>query len=243
MSDKSSGRIVGSMLLLAFVFYGGGSLLAGSVTGEPVVLADVVGSGSRLSAGVLLMLLNSGVVIVIGVAAHPVLRRHHPLTASTYLLTRGFEAAMLAVSSVLLLSLVPLADELDTTGDPRLATVARVAQHTSMNAYWVSMVGLSLGSLLFCRVLFRARLVPRPLAVWGFAGYALLAAGASLELLGHHIGVLLAAPGGIFEAVLGLLLIVKGFPETPQQDPKVAPAPMPVARETAPTPQIASRSV
>ena len=89
MSPKTSGRIVGSMLLLAFVLYGGGSLLAGSVTGDPVVLADVGGGGSRLSAGVLLMLLNSGVVITIGVAAHPVLRRHHPLTADAYLLAEN----------------------------------------------------------------------------------------------------------------------------------------------------------
>jgi len=189
------------------------------------------------------MLLNSGVVITIGVAAHPVLRRHHPLTADAYLLTRGFEAALLAVSSVLLLSLLALADELEATGDDSLETVARIAQDTSLHAYWVAMVGMSLGSLLFCRALFRARLVPRPLAAWGFAGYALLAAGALLEILGHDIGVLLAAPGGIFEAVLGLLLIVKGFPEAQRQDPPSAPADLPHVQQPAPTSHVASRSI
>ncbi len=77
------------------------------------VLADVVGSEGRLTAGVLLMLLHAGVVIALGVVAYPVLKRHHPVTASAYLLTRGFEAALLAGGSVLILSLLPLAHELE----------------------------------------------------------------------------------------------------------------------------------
>lgn len=148
MSAKISGRIVGSMLLIAFV-YGGGSILAASVTGTPAVLADVVGSENRLTTGVLLMLVNSAVVITIGVAAYPVLKRHHSATATAYLMTRGFEAALLAVSSILLLTLVPLAGEFNVTGDQSLAVMARLTQETSLHVYWVAMIGLSLGSLLF----------------------------------------------------------------------------------------------
>jgi hypothetical protein len=218
MSHNAYGRIVGSMFLLAFVVYGGGNLLAISVTGEPVVLADVIGSEGRLTAGVLLMLLNSAVVIAIGVAAYPVLQRQHPLTASAYLLTRGFEAALLAVSAVLLLSFVPLAQEFDTSGDPSAAAAARVVHETSLDTYSVAMIGLSLGSLLFCRALFRARLVPRALAVVGFIGYVSLAAGGALELFGHHYGGLLIVPGAVFEATVGLLLVMRGFPEVGGHD-------------------------
>lgn len=230
MPAKVSGRIVGFMLLIAFCVYGGGSILATSATGTPVVLADVVGSQNRLTAGVLLMLLNSAVVITIGVAAYPVLKRHHPATATAYLLTRGFESALLAVGSVLLLTMVPLADEFDATGDQGLAVMARVTQETSLHAYWVAMIGLSLGSLLFCRALFRARLVPRALAAWGSAGYALLATGGVLELFGHEVGVLLGAPGGLFEATVGVLLVVKGFPEAQHQDLAAASVLVPKAR-------------
>ena len=230
MSARTSGRIVGSMLLTAFVVYGGGSILAASVTGTPVVLGDVIGSQDRLTAGVLLMLLNSAIVITIGVAAYPVLKRHHRATATAYLLTRGFEAAMLAVGSVLLLTLVPLADEAGATGEQGLAAVARVTQETSLIAYWVAMIGLSLGSLLFCRALFRGRLVPRAVAVWGAVGYALLAAGGIFELFGHEVGVLLGAPGGLFEATLGVLLVVKGFPETQHRDLLPVSAPVPSTR-------------
>jgi hypothetical protein len=222
MSAKTSGRIVGGLLLLAFLAYGGGSALANSVTGTPVVLAGVVGSENRLIAGVLLMLLNSAVVVGIGVAAYPVLKRHHPGTASAYLLTRGFEASLLAVGAVLLLTLVPLADALAATGDTVFEPLARVTQEASLNAYWVAMIGLSLGSLLFCRALFLTRLLPRPIVVWGFGGYALLALGGVLELLGQGVGVPLAVPGGLFEATAGVLLVAKGFPEVQSRD--VAPS-------------------
>lgn len=151
-----------------------------------------------------------------------------------YLLTRGFEAALLAVGAVLVLTLVPLADEFTASGDQSLAPLARVTQEASLHAYWVAMIGLSHGSLLFCRSLFRARLVPRPIAACGLGGYALLATGGVLELLGHGVGLLLSAPGGLFEATLGVLLLVKGFPETQSQDAAAASVPVQPARLRSP---------
>ena len=229
MSARTSGRIIGALLLLAFLVYGGGSLLAASVTGSTVVLSDVLGSEDRLTAGALLMLLNAGIVLGIGATAYPVLTSRHPVTATAYVLTRGFEAALLAVGAVLLLTLVPLAAEQSGSGDQQLSALARVLQQASLDAYWVAMVGLSLGSLAFCAALFRARLVPRPIAAWGFAGYVLLAVGGVLELFGHSVGLLLGAPGGVFEATLGVLLLVKGFPEVQHQDTAAPGAPVPAA--------------
>jgi hypothetical protein len=230
MSSKTYGRIVGSMFLLAF-----GRVRRRQPAGHlRYRRAGRAGRRhrveGRLTAGVLLMLLNSAVVIAIGVAAYPVLKRHHPLTASAYLLTRGFEAALLAVSTVLLLSFVPLAKEFDTSGDPSVATAALVVHETSLNSYSVAMIGLSLGSLLFCRALFRARLVPRTLAALGFVGYVSLATSGALELFGHSYGFLLLAPGAVFEATVGLLLVIKGFPEVQSQDLPAAAAPAPATR-------------
>jgi hypothetical protein len=73
------------------------------------------------------------------------------------------------------------------------------------------MIALGTGSVFFCLLLYRARLIPRWSAAWGMAGYAFLAIGAVLELFGLPVGVLLSLPGGLFELFLGLLLIVKGF--------------------------------
>lgn len=214
LSMKTSGRIVGALILLAFVFYGGGSGLLDAGAGTPVVLVDAAENQTMMSAGGLLILINSLGVAMIGVVAFPILRRTHPISAFTYLVTRVFEAVMLAVSAVLMLLVVPISREFVASGsasDSVLPSLARAAQEGSLYAYWFAMTGLALGSLLFCRALFQARLVPRFLAVWGIVGYVILATGGMLEVLGYGIGLALSIPGGLFEVAVGSYLVVKGF--------------------------------
>jgi hypothetical protein len=80
-------------------------------------------------------------------------------------------------------------------------------------AYQVAMLILGVGSVPFCLALLRDQFVPRWLAIWGMVGYAVLAAGALLELVGLAVGLVLAIPGGLFEVALGVILMVRGFPE------------------------------
>jgi len=75
---------------------------------------------------------------------------------------------MLAVGVVRLLLLIPLAHEHTNAGpsDTTLLTpLARVAQAGNHYSYEIAMITLGLGSLMFCRVLYQARLVPRVIAV------------------------------------------------------------------------------
>jgi hypothetical protein len=53
--------------------------------------------------------------------------------------------------------------------------------------------------------------VPRFLAAWGLLGYAVLMTGSIAEIFGLHIGLVFSIPGGLFELVLGVWLIAKGF--------------------------------
>ncbi|MGH3448451.1 MAG: DUF4386 family protein [Nocardioidaceae bacterium] len=101
----------------------------------------------------------------------------------------------------------------------------------------IAMIGLGLGSILFCQVLLRAGLVPKPLAMLGLVGYVVLAAGEALGVLGYGFGQVHYAPGGVFEVALGVLLIVKGFPAGQSRDsegsaPNVA---SPLARPGTPS--------
>jgi hypothetical protein len=188
MSTKAIGRSVGALFLLAFVAYGVGNALVGSGTTE---------------VGALLMLVNSAVVVGIGVLAFPVLRPHGELTAHAYLAGRAVEAALLAVGVVFLLLPEPVP----------------AGNHYS---YQVAMMSVATAGVLFCRVLLRARLVPRWLAAWGGVGYAVFLLGAVLEVLGHGVGVALSVPGGLFEIALGVLLVAKGFATPTGPAPKAA---------------------
>ncbi len=91
-------------------------------------------------------------------------------------------------------------------------------------AYNVAMAGLGIGSLFFCLVLYRARLVPRFLAGWGFIGYAAFATGSVLELFGvAGSGLVAAVPGGSFELAFATWLLVRGF-SAPVASPVARPA-------------------
>jgi len=70
---------------------------------------------------------------------------------------------------------------------------------------------LGFGSLFFCALLYRCRLVPRFLAAWGFVGYAICFMGAVVAIAGLPYGIMLSIPGGLFEITFGVWLIPKGF--------------------------------
>lgn len=203
---RLTARWVGVLMLSAFLLYGIGSMLA---TGAAA--PDSVGGNLLLTTGAVLMLLNSAAVIAIGVLMLPILRPRTPIIAVGYLATRIFEGVVLAIGVISLLTLL----------------AGAVAGN--FLAYNVAMAVLGIGSLFFCVALFRSRLVPRFLAVWGFFGYASFALGCILELLGFAgAGLVSTIPGGLFELFFAVWLIVKGF------NPAAITAPIaPVALRTS----------
>ena len=154
-------------------------------------IATTASPGALLTTGAVMMLLNSVAVVAIGALMLPVLRPHAPAIAVGYLATRIFEGAFLAIGAIALL-----------VG----------AANTNFFAYNIAMAGLGIGSLFFCVALYRSRLVPQFLAVWGFVGYAAFAAGCFLELAGvAGAGLVSTIPGGLFEIFFAIWLIVRGF--------------------------------
>src|SRR5919199_1756340 len=52
-------------------------------------------------------------------------------------------------------------------------------------------------------VLYRAKLLPRVLAVWGLVGYAVILCGSVLEVLGFNLMLIHTLPGGLWEVLVG----------------------------------------
>lgn len=209
-THKTTARTTGLLFLLPLLTYGSGNAVIASLTGETGYLATLGEHRVSLTVGGLLLFLNSFFVTLIGVMLLPVLRRHHERIAIGYLVTRMAEALLLSGGLTALFLLVPVAGEYETS--PAYAeSMARLALQVNFITYQLAMLVLGLGSIRFCGLLFSSRLVPRWLALWGGAGYGLLAAGAVCELFGIPIGILLSVPGGLFEVGVGLWLLVRGF--------------------------------
>lgn len=150
-----------------------------------------VGSrGPKLFAGVGLMLLNSLIVAAIGTLLFDALQRVKPWVAWIYQIARFGEAALLGMGAVFLL---------------------KAGLRENMLVYNFGMATLALGSLFFCGLLYRANMIPRVVAAWGFIGYALLLAGIVAEFFRLPYGIVLSIPGGLFELVFGIWLIAKGL--------------------------------
>ncbi|MCX5358120.1 DUF4386 domain-containing protein [Streptomyces sp. NBC_00124] len=168
-----------------------------------------------LFAGVLLESYTGLAVAGIGVALFPVLKPHGMRLSAGYMTLRFAEcAAIIAVGCYFLVSKNELTDY-------------------DLLVYVFS----GAGGLVLSYLLLRSGLVARWLSVLGLLGYAVLLAGVASDLLGlvdinSGAGAAFYVPGGLFEAVLPLLLIFKGFH-------LIVPAPGTGDRDERPTPKVA----
>jgi hypothetical protein len=215
-------RLIGALFLSGFLFYGAGSSLVTSVVGAPDFLSTISAHQTTLVLGAFLMLLNTAVDVGKGVLFFPILEKHGKRTALAYLAALIVEVVLLDVGVLALLMIVPLAQQGVDAGQASVGwakALGSLAVQSNTMAYQIGQMSLGLGAVFLCLLLFRTRLIPRFLSIWGLVGYAILMAGTIAEIFGIHIGVMLSIPGGVFEVGLGFWLIIKGFqPEAYGQD-------------------------
>ena len=115
---------------------------------------------------------------------------------------------------LLLLLQIPLGNEyLKAAGANalNLQALSNVSVQASQYAYAIGMSAVGLAGLMLCYALYRARLIPRFVAIWGLIGYAVIFAGMVSEIMGSGLGLASSIPGGLWEVFMGVWLIGKGF--------------------------------
>jgi hypothetical protein len=139
--------------------------------------------------GALMIITNSVFVSLIGIFLGKTLRKFNNTIANIYIISRVIEAVSL---SSIVLNLLP-------------------AVSISMDhGYILGMFVLGAGSIPMCFVLFNNGVVPRWLALWGIIGYSLFTIGFLLEFFGIKWSMYLLGPGGIWEVVFAVWLIITG---------------------------------
>ena len=96
-----------------------------------------------------------------------------------------------------------------------LHALSTVFMQAQLIAYHFGMIALGFAGLMLCYVFYRARLVPRLVAVWGLVGYATFLGGSIVAVLGFNLGELYLIPGALWELFIGVWLIAKGFSASP----------------------------
>jgi hypothetical protein len=212
-THRTTARIVGAMYLAGMVVGIGGIVLFQSILSAPDPLSAVSANSMLLAVGAVLWLMA-----VVGDAAHgvlmfPVLKPHNERIAVGYLGFRIIDAVFIAIMVLFILVQIPLGREYLKAGADAsyLQALSNVFMQSQLDAYNFGMLVLGVASLMLCYTLYRAKLVPRFVAVWGLVGYAIILGGSVLEVLGFDLLSIHTIPGGLWELFMGVWLIVKGF--------------------------------
>jgi hypothetical protein len=199
------------------------------VLSKIVAIAPVSGAHDRLAAGVqhsgavltcaLLVLVMGLSLALVPVVLFPVLRRVDEVLAIGYLVVRGaVETACYVLSAISLLLLLPLGEALSAgpgTASPvgvRLGNL--LLDHVDVGA--VTALVFCLGGAMFYAMLYRSRIVPRWIAIWGLAAIPFYVAAYVLAMYGV-IGTdsaaqsMLYTPLAVQEMVLAVWMIARGF--------------------------------
>ncbi len=197
----------------------GSDELIGSILDDPDYLFNFSANENQVIIGVLLELYCAAAVAGIAILMYPILKKQNEALSLGYVGFRIIETVIIIFISISALSLLSLSQEFVKAGTPdasyyqTLGTLLQAAGDWAFVVIWI-VVGLS--GLMFCYLLYQSKLTARVISVLGLIGYALLLATGLLDMFGlidalHGAEMILFLPGGLFEIILPIWLIVKGF--------------------------------
>jgi hypothetical protein len=223
LSTRRTGVFVGLLFLVATAAFIFAEALNSKVLRQPDFLTDASSRTSVLATGAVLLFAQFGVV-GIAVLLFPLLKRHGEALAIAHV---GFRVTELAASlfylAVPLLAIELGAGSRDGTVDgPTSSSLGALLQ--AQHHVAILMIYIATGAAGSCMaiLLYRSRMIPRSLAILGLVTYPTLLAGTVLDMFNvvdmtQGIGLAALAPGALFEFMLPVWLIVKGF-KVPDHD-------------------------
>lgn len=176
-----------------------------------IILAD---KSIIVAGGILVVLLHTLLNLTAVTTMQNVLKPVNRVFAQLYFSSAILGTFLLAMGAVFLL--LPLASShyLLNPGNINSSMLPSLVQYSSGGNFHCYQFGMALwgfGGLALCYVLHRSQLVPGFLSLLGLFGYSVFIAGTLLELFGYPLGIWFSIPGGLFEIVLSLWLLFKGF--------------------------------
>ena len=216
---RKTGIIVGVLFLTATVTGMLGESLGGSILNAPDYLMNVYPNRTQVVIAVLISFILGLAVVGIAVLLFPILKKHNEPLALGYVSIRTAEFAILLVWSISPLLLITLSQEYIKAGDPDASNFQTLGAVLIALRHWAWRLVYILNGVLtltLAYLLYQSKLVPRPISVLGLIGGALLLLGTALAMFGlidvdQGAGLLVVLPGGLFELILPIWLIVKGF--------------------------------
>ena len=182
-------------------------------------LAAAAANANQVTVAALLVLLMGLSLAMVPVVLYPVLRRHSEVLALGYVVFRGaletITCFVTATAWLLLVGLGTLYVQAGAAAAPGFQATGALLLRAGGSGPLGGII-FCLGALMFYTVLYRSRLIPRWITVWGLAAVVPYLAAEFLVLLARldsvsTTAVILFLPMAVQEMVLAVWLIVKGF--------------------------------
>jgi hypothetical protein len=217
LTFRTTARIIGIIYVLGFVVGIGGEMLIKSVLEVPNHLSIVSASSLTVAIGALLWMMAVVGDTLHGVLMYPILKLRNERLAVGYLAFRIMDASFIALMVLFILLQIPLGGEYLKAAAPNtsyLQSLSTMLTQAQLYAYDIGMLVLGIAGLILCYTLYKTKLIPRVLAIWGLVGYAIIFLGMASEIMGSGLSLMASLPGGLWELFIGFWLIFKGFNPT-----------------------------
>ena len=212
-TDQRNARIFGVLFIITFLTSIPASLLFQSVVDDPAGYISASGNHNRIYLAVLLelalIIANVGTAVVL----YPIARRQNRVLALGYVAARIIECVFIGAGIIFVLGIVSLRQDSPDASDLALSLAALKD--------WTALLGPGLivpfgNGLILGYLMYKSRLVPRPMTWFGLIGGPILFFGNLVTLVdgwgpGSPLPALLVAPEFIWEAFLGIYCTFWGF--------------------------------
>ena len=216
-SIKRTSRIIGILFLVQMM----AAIINFSIILDPIlygpedILVEISSNSSNVIIAMFLGLLCGASVFAIATIVFPILKMYSERIALWYFGLRLGEFLSWLITGIFLLSLLSLSQEYtqaEMQNPLHLKAIGKTLLSSHGATMNLSLIVYCLASIMFYYLLFRTKLVPRFISVWGLIAVPLLFTEITFNIFGASLGgMLLMMPIGLNEILLGTWLIVRGF--------------------------------
>jgi hypothetical protein len=213
--------IVGLLFIIATVAPILSGIFLGSITdvvggtSDPDYLINAYENENQIIIGAILFLIMAVAVASIAIAIYPILKKQNEILALGYVGARIGEGIFFSLNVVTILTLLTLGKEFVQAGSPNGSYYQTLGNLLIASGDWAYLIGFGLfftiSALILNFVLYKSKLVPRWLSVWGFVGGVLIFVYYIVQPLSFSLVEILFIPIAVQEMVFAVWLIFKGF--------------------------------
>ena len=214
---KKSGRILGFLFLLTVLAGATGTAfrgLGGADANSTAFLEQIMQLTGQMKLAISLDILASAIGVGIAIFLYAFIKKYEQRLAIAYLAIAGINFTIIVVSNIIHVNLLSLSEEFAITTSATNEYYTTLAKMLYDAYYWTHFLMLmmySLGGLVLYYFLFRSKLIPGWLSIWGILASIVVFFGGALQLADIKVSGLLFVQNGIYVLTFIVWLLVKGF--------------------------------